>query len=99
MGAAGERAGAVHRRCLSRERGAQPGDPAQSYGRRAGAAPAGVERRGGAAEAEVGAAVCTGRVDQRLGWFAQRKRGAELRRGGGADGVSCPLAPDSEANR
>ncbi len=32
------------------ERGAQPGDPASSWGRRAGAAPAGVERRGGAAE-------------------------------------------------
>jgi ATP adenylyltransferase len=33
------------------------------------------------------------------GWFAQRQRGAELRRGGGAVGVSCALASDSEANR
>lgn len=39
------------------------------------AAPAGVERRGGAAEAAAGAAQCPGRIDQRLGWFAQRKRG------------------------
>jgi diadenosine tetraphosphate (Ap4A) HIT family hydrolase len=33
------------------------------------------------------------------GWFAQRQRGAELRRGSGAVGVSCALASDSEANR
>ena len=65
-------------------------------GPRAGAAPAGLERRGGAAEAAAGAAQCPGRVDQRLGWFAQRKRGAELRGGGGADGVSCALASDPE---
>jgi hypothetical protein len=39
---------ALHRRCISREQGAQPGDPASSWGRRAVAAPAGVERRGGA---------------------------------------------------
>ena len=93
MRAGGQRPGAAG------ERGAQPGDPASSWGRRAGAAPAGVERRGGAAEAEVGAAVCTGRVDQRLGWFVQRKRRAELRRGGGAEGVSCALTSDPPSNR
>ena len=32
------------------------------------------------------------------GWLNARG-GAELRRGVGADGVSCPLAPDSSANR
>jgi len=31
-GAAGERTGAVHRRCRSGERGAQPGDPATAWG-------------------------------------------------------------------
>lgn len=82
-GADGERAGAVHRRCLSRERGTQPGDPAAPWGRRAGAAPAGMERRGGAAQ-------CPGRVDQRL------ECGAELRCSGWADGVSCALASDSQ---
>ena len=66
-------------------------------GGRAGAAPAGVERRGGAAEAAAGAAECPGRHDQRLGWFAQRKRGAELRGCCGADGVSFALAPDYSA--
>ena len=57
-GAAGERAGAVHRRCLPGDAGPQPGDPAVACGRRAGAAPAGVECRGGAAEAAAGAAQC-----------------------------------------
>jgi len=38
----------VRRRCLPRERGAQPGDSSSPWGRRAGAAPAGVERCGGA---------------------------------------------------
>ncbi len=34
-----------------------------------------MERGGGAAEAAAGAAECPGYLDQRLGWFAQRKRG------------------------
>ena len=38
-GAAGERTGALHRRCLSRERGPQPGDPPAPCGRRVGFAP------------------------------------------------------------
>lgn len=56
-----------------------------------------MKRRGGAAEAAAGAAAYPGRNDQRLGWFAQRKRGAELRRSGRSDGDSCALAPDSKA--
>jgi len=48
--AAGERTGAVHRRCLSGDAWAQPGDPAAAWCRWNGAAPAGVERGGGAAE-------------------------------------------------
>ncbi|MCP9843195.1 hypothetical protein KBZ01_05595 [Synechococcus sp. Edmonson 11F2] len=47
--------------------------------------------------AVVEQAACPGRHDQRLGWFAQRMRGAELKRGGGADVVSCALASDSTA--
>jgi hypothetical protein len=47
-GAAGKRAGAVHRRCLPGDAGPPPGDPAAPCSRRAGSAPAGVERRGGA---------------------------------------------------
>ena len=84
---------ALHRRRLPGERGPQAGDPESARDRRAGAAPAGVERRGGATEAAAGAAQCPGRVDQ---WL---ECGAELRRGGGADGVSCTLASDSEARR
>ncbi|MBM5818283.1 MAG: HNH endonuclease, partial [Cyanobacteria bacterium K_Offshore_surface_m2_239] len=42
---------AVHRRCLPGHAGPQPGDPAASWGRRAGAAPARVECGGRAAEA------------------------------------------------
>jgi len=42
---------AVHRRCLPGDAGPPRGDPAAPWGRRAGSAPAGVERRGGAAEA------------------------------------------------
>lgn len=49
--------------------------------------------------AAAGAAEGPGRVDQRLGWFAQRKRGAELRRGGGVDSVSCALVSDPPSNR
>ncbi|NDF49506.1 MAG: HNH endonuclease, partial [Betaproteobacteria bacterium] len=90
-GAAGERTGAVHRRCLPGDAGPQPGDPAAPCCRRNGAAPAGVELRGGAAEAAAGAAECPGRVDQRL------ECGAELRGSGVEDGVSCALASDSEA--
>jgi len=47
---------AVHRRCLPGDAGTQPGDPQAPCGRWAGAAPAGAERRGGAAEAAAGAA-------------------------------------------
>jgi hypothetical protein len=82
----------VHRRCLPGDAGPQPGDPAAACSRRALAAPAGVERRGGAAEASAGAAVGQGHHDQRL------ECGAELRRGSRADGVSCALASDSEAS-
>jgi hypothetical protein len=67
--------GAVHRRCLSGNAWAQPGDPAAACSRWVGVAPAGMERGGGAAEAAAGAAERPGRHDQRLGWFAQRKRG------------------------
>jgi ATP adenylyltransferase len=71
--------------------GPQSGDPPAPCGRWVGAAPAGVERRGGAAEAAGGAAERSGRNDQRL------ECGVEFRRGGGADGVSCALASDSAA--
>ena len=53
-GAAGERAGVVNRRCRPGDTGPQPGEPQAPFGRRAGAAPAGMERRGGAAEAAAG---------------------------------------------
>ena len=46
-GAAGERTGAVHRRCLSGDAWAQPGDPATAWCRWVGVAPAGVECGGG----------------------------------------------------
>jgi hypothetical protein len=52
--------------------------------------------RGGAAEAAAGQ-LSARRIDQRLGCFAQRKRGAELRRGGEVDGVSYALLSDSKA--
>ncbi len=65
-GAAGERTGAVHRRCLSGVAWAQPGDPAAAWSRWVGVAPAGMERGGGAAEDAAGAAECPGRGDQRL---------------------------------
>ena len=68
-GAAGERTGPVHRRCLPGNTWTQPGDLAAAWGRWVGVAPAGVERGGGAAEAVAGAAECPGRSDQRLGWF------------------------------
>ena len=47
-GAAGERTGAVHRRCVSGDAWPQPGDLAAAWGRWVGVAPAGVERGGGA---------------------------------------------------
>ncbi len=50
-----------------------------------------MERVGEAAEAAAGAVERPGRHDLGL------ERRAELRRGGGADGVSCVLASDSEA--
>ena len=65
-GAAGERTGAVHRRCLSGDAWALPGDPAAACGRWVGIAPARMERSGGAAEAAAGAAERPGSVDQRL---------------------------------
>ncbi len=65
-GAAGEGTGGLHRRCLSGDAWAQSGDPAAAWGRWAGVAPAGMERRGGAAEAAAGAAECPGCLDQRL---------------------------------
>ena len=40
LGAAGERTGAVHRRCLPGDAGPHPGDPAAPWGRRFGAASA-----------------------------------------------------------
>ena len=46
----------MHRRRLPGERVAQPGDSAASWGRRAGAAPARVERHVEAAEAAAGGA-------------------------------------------
>ncbi len=46
-GAAGERTGAMYRRCLSGVDWAQPGDPATAWGRWVGVAPAGMERGGG----------------------------------------------------
>jgi len=61
---------AVHRRCRSGDAWAQPGDPAaaRTCSRWFGAAPAGMECGGGAAEAAAGAVECPGCVDQRLGW-------------------------------
>ena len=90
-GAAGERTGALHRRCLSGDAWAQPGDPAAACGRWVGVAPAVMERGGGSAEAEAGAVERPGRLDQRL------ECGVELRGGGWADGVSCALASDPQA--
>jgi hypothetical protein len=52
--AAGERAGALHRRCLPGDAWPQPGNPKAPCGRRVESAPAGVERRSGAAEAAAG---------------------------------------------
>ena len=68
-GAAGERIGAMHRRCRSGDAWAQPGDPAAACDRWVGVAPAGMERGGGAAEAAAEAAERPGCVAQRLGWF------------------------------
>jgi hypothetical protein len=85
---------AVYRRCVSGDAWAQPGDPATAWCRWVGVEPAGMERGGGAAEAAAGAAECPGCLDQRLGWFAHRKRRTEFRGGGGADSVSCALASD-----
>jgi ATP adenylyltransferase len=47
---------ALHRRCLPSERGPQPGDAAAPWGRWNGAAPVGMERGGGTAQATPGAA-------------------------------------------
>jgi hypothetical protein len=57
---------------------------------RAGAAPAGVERRGGTAEAAAGADERQGRQDQRL------ECGAEFRGGGWVNGISSALVSGSK---
>ena len=66
-GAAGERTGALYRRCLPGDTWSQPGEPAAACGGWVGVAPAGMERGGGAAEEAAGAAERPGCVDQRLG--------------------------------
>ncbi|MFM7652698.1 MAG: HNH endonuclease [Vulcanococcus sp.] len=87
---AGKRRLARGRLCVLRFGGQRPCAAYVPCGRRAGAAPAGVECRGGAAEAAAGAAQCQRRLDQRLAWFAQRKRGGDH---------GCTLRVDQEACR
>lgn len=91
-GAAGERTGTVHRRCLPGDARPQPGDSSAACTRWAGATPAGVECGGGTTEKAARAAQRPVRLDQRL------ECRAELSRGGGAERVSCALASDPEAS-